>query len=206
MLKTIFPKVSTACTVPPFRPIVSSIGTYNYKLAKYLCNLLAPVIPMNHCSKDTFTFVEEIKQVRFNNSFMVSFDVESLFTNVPLDETIDMAVNLLFDNYPEMKITKPELKQLFEYSTKNTHFLFNNELYDQIDGVAMGSPLGPALANLFMSTHESTWLENNAASNVLFYRRYVDDIFCVFKCESDVDEFFQFINNQHPCIKFTLEK
>ena len=79
-------------------------------------------------------------------------------------------------------------------------------MYDQIDGVAMGSPLGPALANLFMGHYESRWLQNDSSSNVMFYRRYVDDIFCVFKNEEDVDGFFEFINNQHPNIRLTVEK
>jgi len=56
-------------------------------------------------------------------------------------------------------------------------FLFNGSFYDQIDGVAMGSPLAPVLANLFMGHHEKLWLENFQCSKILFYRRYVDDTF-----------------------------
>ena len=54
-----------------------------------------------------------------------------------------------------MCITKPQLKKVFVFAIALTHFLFNNEIYDQIDGVAMGSRLGPALANLFMGYHEN---------------------------------------------------
>ena len=53
--------------------------------------------------------------------------------------------------------------------------------YDQIDGVAMGSPLGPVLANLFMGVMEDMWLNEYSGPPVLFYKRYVDDIFCVFE-------------------------
>ena len=53
-----------------------------------------------------------------------------------------------------MKITKPQLKKIFVLATSQTHFLFKNEIYDQTDG-AMGSPLGPALANLFMGYHKN---------------------------------------------------
>ena len=83
-----------------------------------------------------------------------------------------------------MNITKPQLKKLFVFATSQTHFLFNNEIYDQTDGVAMGSPLGPALANLFMGYHENKWLNSEESSTVLFYKRYVDDIFCLFKREA----------------------
>ena len=174
-------------------------------LAKYLCDLLTPHIPKEHCAKDTFSFVEEINQVSFPSAYMVSFDVESLFTNIPLDETIKLAVNTILHNNKELKITKKELTTLFEFATKQTHFLFENEMYDQIDGVAMGSPLGPVLANLFMGAHENIWLQAPEASKVLFYRRYVDDIFCVFPSSQDVPEFFNFINDQHPNIRFTVE-
>ena len=105
-----------------------------------------------------------------------------------------------------MNITKPQLKKLFVFATSQTHFLFNNEIYDQTDGVAMGSPLGRALANLFMGYHENKRLNSEENSTVLFYKRYVDDIFCLFKCETDAERFLTFLNRQHPNIKFTIEK
>ena len=121
----------------PFCPIVSSIGTYNYNLAKYLCNLLSPYIPDDYCTKDSFTFVKEIQEVSLNNSFHVSFDVSSLFTNIPLDETIEIALNLIFENTPDIKITRENLKQLFLFTTAKTHFIFKGEFYDQVDGVVV---------------------------------------------------------------------
>ena len=70
----------------------------------------------------------------------------------------------------------------------------------------MGSPLGSALANLFMGYHENKWLNSEESSTVLFYKRYVDDIFCLFKCETDAKRFLSFLNRQHPNIKFKIEK
>jgi len=77
-------KVREPSSAPPFRPIVSSIGTYNYNLAKFLCTLLDSHIPSDFCARDTFSFANEITNLRTSNKFMVSFDVESLFTNIPL--------------------------------------------------------------------------------------------------------------------------
>ena len=86
---------------------------------------------------------------------MSSLDVDSLFTNIPLDETIDICVNQLFENTDTVEgFTKLELKQLLRLATKESYFLFNGLLYKQNDGVAMGSPLGPSLANPFLSYHE----------------------------------------------------
>ena len=83
--------------------------------------------------------------------------------------------------------------------------MYNDEYYDQVDGVAMGSPLGPVLANLFMGVHEKTWLREYRGSPVLFYKRYVDDIFCMFGKKEDAMTFLEYLNDKHPNIKFTLE-
>ena len=63
-----------------------------------------------------------------------------------------------------MNITKPQFKKIFVFTTSQTHFLFNNEIYDQTDGVAMASPLGPALTNLFMGYHENKWVNSDESS------------------------------------------
>ena len=65
-------------------PIVSSIRTYNYHLSKFLTDLLDPIVPTSHCTKDTFTFCEEIKKVSATNRFLIFYDVCSLFTSIRL--------------------------------------------------------------------------------------------------------------------------
>ena len=137
---------------------------------------------------------------------MISFDVESLFTNIPLNETIELAINLMIDKTPNIEITKPKLRKLFVFATKQTHFTFDGIMYDQIDGVAMGSPLAPALANLFLGHHENKWLSDPKANEVIFYKRYVDDIFCLFENENKFQGFYDFINSSHDNIKFTYEQ
>ena len=79
---------------------------------------------------------------------MASFDVTSLFTNIPLDETIKIIADQLFSNSNNFEgFSRDEFVKLFNLAVKNCHFIFNGKFYDQIDGVAMGSPLGPLLAN-----------------------------------------------------------
>ena len=79
-----------------FRPIVSSMGTYNYELEKCFGKLLNPIIPSQHCATDSLAFCVEIQKVSGFNQFMISYDLCSLFTNIPLKETIKLAVNLIF--------------------------------------------------------------------------------------------------------------
>ena len=149
------------------RPIISFVGTYNYNLAKFLTELLHPVISKEHCAKDSLSFCEEIQWVSSNNNFLVSYHVCSLLTSIPLQETIQIAVELIFQNNPQLKVTKRELKQLFNFATSCTHFIFNGSFYDQVDGVSMGSPLGTVLANLFMGYHEQKWLQEFDKGKVL---------------------------------------
>ena len=97
---------------------MSSISTYNYHLFKFLNDLLDPIIPTSHCTKDSFTFCEEIKNIRATNRFLIPYGVCSLFTSIPLKEKIDIAVyNLVFEHNPGLNITKAELKKLFEFAT-----------------------------------------------------------------------------------------
>ena len=99
--------------------------------------------------------VSQIKNAKLSKKFIVSYVITSLFINIPLQETIDIAINLIFNHNPNLNITRKELKKLFLFATSQTHFIFNSEFYNQIDGVAMGSPLAPVLANIFMGFHES---------------------------------------------------
>ena len=95
------------------------------------------------------SFVSEIKNANLSVKFLVFYDITSLFTNITLQETIDIAINLIFNHHPNRNITKKELKKLFPFATSQTHFVFNDKFYNQIDGVAMRSPLAPVLANIF---------------------------------------------------------
>ena len=84
---------------------------------------------------------------------MASFDVDALFTNIPLDETIDICVKKLFKTLVK-GIPKNDFRDLLNLAAKESFFTFNNKFYIQVDGVAMGSPLGPILTNIFVSHHK----------------------------------------------------
>ena len=136
--------------IPPFRPINSSIGSYNYKLAKFLSKMVTPLYLTHTLSRTRLRLLNKSKKTHHDKHFLCSYDLCSLYTNIPLDETINLAIQKIFENNSNMKISKNELKELFLMATAKNHFQFNGKMYDQIDGVAMGSPLTPALANLFL--------------------------------------------------------
>ena len=109
------------------------------------------------------------KKVSSINKILISYDICSLFTSIPLNKTIDLTVKLVFDNNPNIKITKKDLTKLFEFATSGIHILFYGNYYDQIDSIAMGSPHGPVLANLFMGFYEKQWLKEFNFRKVLLY-------------------------------------
>ena len=96
---------------------------------------------------------------------------------VPLDETIDIAANSLYsDNNSFLSLSITQFRKFLGLAVKNILFPFNDKLYRQIDGVAMGSPLGPSFANIFLCFHETLWLQNCPSDfKPALYRRYVDD-------------------------------
>ena len=199
-------KFSSSDSFPKLRPIVSSIGTFNYNLARFVCDLCSPLVPDDYSYKDTFSFVSQIKKAILSKKFLVSYDVTSLCTNIPLQETIDIAITLIFNHNPNLSITRKELKKLFLFATSQTHFIFNGKFYNQIDGVAMGSPLAPVLANLSMGFYDSKWLNEYNLNKSKFYLRYVDDILAAFDMEQYSLNFLNFLKKRHPNIKFTIEK
>ena len=112
---------------------------------------------------------------------IASIDVESLFTNVPVDETIKIILEEVYDkrsnNLPPPKLPRAVLEKLLHACTTECPFRGpDGKLYVQKEGVAMGSPLGPLFANFYMCFIENNTL-NEASPAPTTYCRYVDDIF-----------------------------
>ena len=119
-------KFSSSDSFPKLRPTVSSIGTFNYNLAHFLCDLHSPLVPNDYSCKDTFFFFSKIKNANLSRKFLVSCNVASLFTNISFQETIDIAINLIFNHNPNLNITKKEQK-LFLFATSQVQSIFNSK-------------------------------------------------------------------------------
>ena len=118
-------------------PIVSSIGTSTYEISKYLAKLLAPLAKSKYTVYNTKDFVSRLRDRSIEEDFdLVSFDVTSLFTNVPLDFTIDIILKKIYrDKKIRTKIKKEEMRELLEICTEDMHLAFNNRIYKQNNGV-----------------------------------------------------------------------
>ena len=98
-------KFSSSDSFLIFCSIFSSIGTFNYNLACFLCDLPSPLAPTDYSCKDTFSLVSQIKNANIFRKFLVSYNVTSPFTNIPPQETIDIGINLIFNHKPNLSIT-----------------------------------------------------------------------------------------------------
>ena len=139
---------------------------------------------------------------------MASLDVDSLFTNVPLEETINICINELFKSNSNIRgLNKKQITEMLSLTTKESIMLFDMTFYTQVDGVAMGSPLGPSLANAFLCHHETKWLNDCPDKfKPVFYKRYVDDIFVLFKRPEHVKPFVDYMNSKHKKTSIFLLK
>ncbi|CAF5011502.1 unnamed protein product [Rotaria sp. Silwood1] len=195
----------------PLRPIISTIGSYQYQLSKYLAKAIrdarsqAPLY-----IKDSFEFVKKIKEIvleKYKTYIKCSFDVESLYSNVPVNEAIEITLDYLYTprKLIDVPFNRDQMKTLLNLSITDAPFQFHNKIYKQIDGVAMGNPLAPIIADLWMQKMEEK-LNRFRTNRPIAWLRYVDDIFCLFTIsETKIKDFHSRINKWHDNLKFTLE-
>ena len=191
------------------RPIFAAYNCAAYKLSKFLVKILTPISQNRYTIRNSASFVEELTSLSgVEAGFMASFDVEDLYTNVPLVETIDICLkNMDHGGEDIMGISKPDFRKMLELSVFNSVFQFNDRYYKQVDGLGMGLPLSPTLANAFLCENEEKWLQECPEEfKPTFYRRYIDDCFLLFRHEFHADKFLEYLNSKHSNIKFTCEK
>jgi len=200
------PKIHKSITDPTFRPIISQIGTATYEASKFLNNIIKQYIPKTYQVESTYEFLSLIKSCK-NPPMIASLDVDNLFTNVPVSETIEIILKNVYNNdsIPPPIIPKNIMKELLYICTTETPFRnINGDIYKQRGGISMGSVLGSTFANYYMCNLENSCFENDPQIKPKFYARYVDDI-CVI-----VDKFNDLIKIKNKfesssSLKFTYE-
>ena len=131
----------------------------------------------------------------------------SLYTNVPLKETINIIASYLYPKDAVSCLPFPEKSfiKLMKIATEGL-FMYNYKFYTQTDGVAMGNPLGPMLANFFLAHLETTKIIKFSGQHPKIFLRYVDDIFVLFDDEAHINPFFRYLNQLHKNLKLTCEE
>ena len=186
---------------PPLRPILSMINSYCDNISQWLLSLLSPFLPSSFNVKDSFTASEKIRGVDLcdvSNVYITSFDAIKLFTNIPLNDTINHIIDIIPTE--KIPISTNTLKNLLNIACKEVPFIFNSTHYIQIDGLSMGSCLAPMMAEFALHM-----IEQNITVPKL-YLRYVDDTLAIFDNENQATNFLHKINSFHPSLQFTMEK
>ena len=128
---------------------------------------------------------------------------KAFFTNIPLSFTLNLILESIYvDNTIEWNgLNKSRLLKLLSWSTKNITFQFNNKFYKQLDGVAMGSPIGPLLADVMINYVIDKAIERTPLDHKpKFFCRYVDDCFATFTNTSSIEIFLRNLNSVHSQI------
>ena len=167
---------------------------------------LLPSLSKSEYTRQSSTeFMEHIKAKTVPRGYhLISFVVISLFTNVPLDDTLHNVLKRIYNNREtNTTISKREMKELIKLCREDAQFNFNETTYVQKDEVAMGSPLAPVLAGIFMVELERAVIPK-LSQHLNFWKRYVDNTICFIR-NGHQELVLSRPNNFHNSIQFTYE-
>ena len=142
---------------------------------------------------------------------MFSVDVTNLYGNIPTNEAITAILQLIkrhADKLDTFGLTLSDIEKLLRHCLSNNYVRFGQKYFKQTRGVAMGSRIAPPLAIVFMDAVESMLLTSTDSQyQPVAYMRYIDDVLGVWTHGSEtLDDYFTFLNNFHPALKFTIER
>ena len=193
----------------PLRPIIAARGTVTHSLSQWLNTFLKPLVGTFSESHilNSQDFISKVRNIPTINHKLVSFDVEALFTNVPLDDVLAFLQRKLTETNTNLPVSIDSFMELLRLCVCDNIFSFGDECYRQISGIAMGNCLSPVLANLYMEYFETELLPSIFPKDIKCWFRYVDDIFCIWPSALDpiFDLFFNQLNNLSPSVSFTVE-
>ena len=196
----------------PLRPVLSTVKTSARPVAEYLQEILKPIQEKYscYCTKDSFSFASQIQAMHVpsnNYNYMCSYDIKSLFTNIPLAKVIEICADTLYSdkNFKPPPFSKSIFIELMEFATCGVAFSFDNTMYQQLEGCGMGNVLSPILSNIYVGFLENQMFNSPKAHHPPFYKRYVDDTFALFACKEDSMVFLNELNALSS-LEFTMEE
>ena len=191
------------------RPVISHVNAPMSRGSKWASTQLSACVGLISKAhvKDTRDFYEKVRRSKAKGR-LLSLDVKSLFTNIPVDEAIEVVRTHSTGSNPtfSLPINSEIFCEVLKLCTSFNQFSFQDKYYRQIAGVPMGSSLSPPMANIYMDHFTEFLLEDIPVDlRPTLWLRYVDDIFCCFRDTTKLDEFLAKLNTIRPTIKFTVE-
>ena len=189
----------------PVRPIISYRNAPSYGLSKYFAHLLKPFLAnFGFGAKNSYEVVNKLKNINIaSNERMASLDVTQLFTNISTSMAIDVVNKKISENPSIASLPKNLFMEGLSICLNSTYLTFRKHFYQQIYGVAMGSPCAMVIADLVMAHIEETNIKP-ILYKFSFYSRYVDDTL-ISGTEDNINSLYTTLNQTNQRIKFTRE-
>ena len=189
----------------PMRPIVSFCGSPTYQLSRYLTTILQPLTDKSRRKlQSTENFIDAIKTVQIPDDYkLVSFDVKSLFTSIPLQLALQCTETAIQQSTVKLPLPTEDIMDLLNLCLTSTYFQYNGKHYKQFHGTAMGSPVSVVVAEIVMQHIEERALAT-CRQTIPLWLRYVDDTFTAVH-KDEIDDFHDHLNEQNADIQFTKE-
>ena len=194
----------------PLRPVIDSRDSATYDLAKRLTRIIQPVVgKTSSYVKNSTHLVSILSELKVDTAdILVSFDVKSLFTSVPVEEacrTVEKKLEADDDLIDRSSMAPKEIAALVKTCLETTYFSQNGKFFQQTEGASMGSPLSPVIASLYMEEFEEKAIQESERKPKTWIR-YVDDVLAVWPHgEGALQEFLAHLNRQNEAIQFTME-
>ena len=193
------------------RPIVSSIDTVTYFASKYLDRTLQPIYKRIssyiESSQALIIALDEWKATDFPGCALLCADIDSLYPNIPLVEGLQYMKESIQHHSEQLQLLQFDAKlielicDLMHFVLHNNYFTFGTDcVLKQINGTAMGTPAAVVFACLFLDTLERKVIKTTNVKPLLF-KRYIDDIFAIFRTCEDAQVFITAFNSVLPTIK-----
>ena len=192
----------------PGRPIVSACSCPTELISSYLDKIMAPIVKsLPSYIKDCQHAVEIFRDFNFlgQDKFIFTMGISSLYTVIPNSEGL-LALKYFFDQRTVEEPSSETLLRLAELVLTLNCFSFAGKYYEQINGVAMGTKMGPSYANLFVGYVEHQFFNQYDGPKPDFYGRYIDDcIGAISSSREELNRFITSVNSFHPALKYTWE-
>jgi hypothetical protein len=193
----------------PMRPIISYNNSFLWELGETIAPDLKELNKYNnkHNIRNSTELINLTKNVYIpNDCILVSYDIVSMFTSIPHNLILENVTNAFnnLNNNNILKFNRNSIIKLIELGLNYNYFDYKGSIYKQNTGCPMGNQTSPILANIVMNTID-IWINREMSGDIIIWKRYVDDIFCVIKydrAEITLDK----LNNYNPKLKFTIEK